>query len=152
MCTTSLSKLEKISCIEMKSTDLRYFLAKSEALHSGSNKNLTLWTEKEFVSIFKTKPTTTLEKKTNLLKAGKKINILNLLILQSEHLKNLKNEYMTPIPLFDLFPMQMLSSEEIKNESSPLDNIDFPDNTDLILSLDSKSIALMTKTENVGIG
>jgi hypothetical protein len=131
---------------------LKLFLAKSEALHSGSNKNLTLWTEKEFVSIFKTKPTTTLEKKTNLLKAGKKINILNLLILQSEHLKNLKNEYMTPIPLFDLFPMQMLSSEEIKNESSPLDNIDFPDNTDLILSLDSKSIALMTKTENVGIG
>ena len=27
-----------------------------------------------------------------------------------------------------------------------------PDNTDLILSLDSKSIALMTKTENVAIG
>jgi hypothetical protein len=48
--------------------------------------------------------------------------------------------------------MQMPSSEEIKNESSPLDNIDLPDNTDLILSLDSKSIALMTKTENVGIG
>lgn len=59
---------------------------------------------------------------------------------------------MTQILLFDLFPMQMPSSEEIKNESSPLDNIDFPDNTDLILSLDSKSIALMTKTENVGIG
>lgn|GEM_PF-649606 len=136
----------------MKSTDLRYFLAKSEALHSGSNKNLTLWTEKEFVSIFKTKPTTTLEKKTNLLKAGKKISILDLLILQSERPKNLKNEYMTQILLFDLFPMQMPSSEEIKNESSPLDNIDFPDNTDLILSLDSKSIALMTKTENVAIG
>jgi hypothetical protein len=48
--------------------------------------------------------------------------------------------------------MQMLSSEEIKNESSPLDNIDLPDNTDLILSLDSKNIALTTKTENVGIG
>lgn len=59
---------------------------------------------------------------------------------------------MTQILLFDLFPMQMPSSEEIKNESSPLDNIDLPDNTDLILSLDSKSIALMTKTENVGIG
>ena len=59
---------------------------------------------------------------------------------------------MTQILLFDLFPMQMPSSEEIKNESSPLDNIDFPDNTDLILSLDSKNIALTTKTENVGIG
>ena len=59
---------------------------------------------------------------------------------------------MTQILLFDLFPMQMPSSEEIKNESSPLDNIDLPDNTDLILSLDSKSIALMTKTENVAIG
>ena len=136
----------------MKSTDLRYFLAKSEALHSGSNKNPTLWTAKESASTSKTKPTTTLEKKTNLLKAGKKISILDLLILQSEHLKNLKNGYMTQILLFDLFPMQMPSSEEIKNESSPLDNIDLPDNTDLILSLDSKSIALMTKTENVGIG
>lgn len=59
---------------------------------------------------------------------------------------------MTQILLFDLFPMQMPSSEEIKNESSPLDSIDFPDNTDLILSLDSKSIALTTKTENVEIG
>lgn len=59
---------------------------------------------------------------------------------------------MTPILLFDLFPMQMLSSEEIKNGSSPLDSIDLPDNTDLILSLDSKSIALMTKIENVAIG
>lgn len=136
----------------MKSTDLRYFLAKSEALHSGSNKNLTLWTEKEFVSIFKTKPTTTLEKKTNLLKAGKKISILDLLILQSEHLKNLKNGFTTRIFLSDRFPMQMLNSEEIKNGYSPLDNIDLPDNTDLILSLDSKSIALMTKTENVAIG
>jgi len=48
--------------------------------------------------------------------------------------------------------MQMLNSEEIKNGYSPLDNIDLPDNTDLILSLDSKSIALMTKTENVAIG
>jgi len=48
--------------------------------------------------------------------------------------------------------MQMPNFEEIKNESSPLDNIDLPDNTDLILSLDSKSIVLMTKTENVGIG
>lgn len=136
----------------MKSTDLRYFLAKSEALHSGSNKNPTLWTEKEFASTSKIKPTTTLEKKTNLLKAGKKISILDLLILQSEHLKNLKNDFTTQILLFDPFPMQMPSSEEIKNESSPLDNIDFPDNTDLILSLDSKSIALMTKTENVAIG
>ena len=59
---------------------------------------------------------------------------------------------MTQILLFDLFPMQMPSSEEIKNESSPLDNIDLPDNTDLILSLDSKNIALTTKTENVEIG
>lgn len=136
----------------MKSTDLRYFLAKSEALHSGSNKNLTLWTAKESASIFKTKPTTTLEKKTNLLKAGKKISILDLLILQSEHLKNLKNGFTTRIFLSDRFPMQMLNSEEIKNGYSPLDNIDFPDNTDLILSLDSKSIALTTKIENVAIG
>ena len=136
----------------MKSMVLRYFLAKSEALHSGSNKNLTLWTAKESAFTSKIKPTTTLEKKINLLKTGKKINISNPLILQLEHLKNLKNEYMTQILLFDLFPMQMPSSEEIKNESSPLDNIDLPDNTDLILSLDSKSIALMTKTENVGIG
>lgn len=136
----------------MKSMVLRYFLAKSEALHSGSNKNPTLWTDKEFAFTSKIKPTTTLEKKTNLLKAGKKINILNLLILLSGLLKNLKNEYMTPILLFDLFPMQMLSSEEIKNGSSPLDSIDLPDNTDLILSLDSKSIALMTKIENVAIG
>lgn len=59
---------------------------------------------------------------------------------------------MTPILLSDRFPMQMPNFEEIKNESSPLDNIDLPDNTDLILSLDSKSIVLMTKTENVGIG
>ena len=59
---------------------------------------------------------------------------------------------MTQILLSDRFPMQMLSSEEIKNESSPLDNIDLPDNTDLILSLDSKNIALTTKTENVAIG
>ena len=136
----------------MKSTDLRYFLAKSEALHSGSNKNLTLRTAKESASIFKTKPTTTLEKKTNLLKAGKKISILDLLILQSEHLKNLKNGFTTRIFLSDRFPMQMLNSEEIKNGYSPLDNIDLPDNTDLILSLDSKSIALMTKIENVAIG
>lgn len=136
----------------MKSTDLRYFLAKSKALHSGSNKNLTLWTAKESASIFKTKPTTTLEKKTNLLKAGKKISILDLLILQSEHLKNLKNGFTTRIFLSDRFPMQMLNSEEIKNGYSPLDNIDLPDNTDLILSLDSKSIALMTKIENVAIG
>ena len=136
----------------MKSTDLRYFLAKSEALHSGSNKNLTLWTAKESASIFKTKPTTTLEKKTNLLKAGKKISILDLLILQSEHLKNLKNGFTTRIFLSDRFPMQMLNSEEIKNGYSPLDSIDFPDNTDLILSLDSKSIALTTKIENVAIG
>ena len=136
----------------MKSMVLRYFLAKSEALHSGSNKNPTLWTAKESASTSKTKPTTTLEKKINLLKTGKKINISNPLILQSEHLKNLKNGFTTRIFLSDRFPMQMLSSEEIKNESSPLDNIDLPDNTDLILSLDSKSIALMTKTENVGIG
>ena len=136
----------------MKSMVLRYFLAKSEALHSGSNKNPTLWTDKEFAFTSKTKPTTTLEKKINLLKTGKKINISNPLILRSEHLKNLKNEYRTQILLFDLFPMQMLSSEEIKNGYSPLDNIDLPDNTDLILSLDSKSIALMTKTENVAIG
>ena len=136
----------------MKSMVLKLCLVRNEVFPSGSNKNPTLWTEKEFVSIFKTKPTTTLEKKTNLLKAGKKISILDLLILQSEHLKNLKNDFTTQILLFDLFPMQMPSSEEIKNESSPLDNIDFPDNTDLILSLDSKSIALMTKTENVAIG
>lgn len=136
----------------MKSMVLRYFLAKSEALHSGSNKNLTLWTAKESAFTSKIKPTTTLEKKINLLKTGKKINISNPLILQLEHLKNLKNEYMTQILLSDRFPMQMLSSEEIKNESSPLDNIDLPDNTDLILSLDSKNIALTTKTENVEIG
>ena len=136
----------------MKSMVLRYFLAKSEALHSGSNKNPTLWTAKESASTSKTKPTTTLEKKINLLKTGKKINISNPLILQSEHLKNLKNGFTTRIFLSDRFPMQMLSSEEIKNESSPLDNIDLPDNTDLILSLDSKNIALTTKTENVGIG
>ena len=136
----------------MKSMVLRYFLAKSEALHSGSNKNPTLWTDKEFAFTSKTKPTTTLEKKINLLKTGKKINISNPLILQSEHLKNLKNGFTTRIFLSDRFPMQMLSSEEIKNESSPLDNIDLPDNTDLILSLDSKNIALTTKTENVGIG
>ena len=136
----------------MKSMVLRYFLAKSEALHSGSNKNPTLWTAKESASTSKTKPTTTLEKKINLLKTGKKINISNPLILQSEHLKNLKNGFTTQILLSDRFPMQMLSSEEIKNESSPLDNIDLPDNTDLILSLDSKNIALTTKTENVGIG
>lgn len=60
----------------MKSMVLRYFLAKSEALHSGSNKNLTLWTEKEFVSIFKTKQITPVEKKINQFKAGKKINTL----------------------------------------------------------------------------
>lgn len=60
----------------MKSMVLRYFLAKSEALHSGSNKNLTLWTAKEFVSIFKTKPITPVEKKINQFKAGKKINTL----------------------------------------------------------------------------
>ena len=54
MHTISSSNLEKICFIEMKSMVLRYFLAKSEALHSGSNKNLTLWTAKEFVSIFKT--------------------------------------------------------------------------------------------------
>ena len=136
----------------MKSMVLRYFLAKSEALHSGSNKNPTLWTAKESASTSKTKPTTTLEKKINLLKTGKKINISNPLILQSEHLKNLKNGFTTRIFLSDRFPMQMLSSEEIKNESSPLDNIDLPDDTDLILSLDSKNIALTTKTENVGIG
>lgn len=136
----------------MNSMVLRYFLAKSEALHSGSNKNPTLWTDKEFAFTSKTKPTTTLEKKINLLKTGKKINISNPLILRSEHLKNLKNGFTTRIFLSDRFPMQMLSSEEIKNGYSPLDSIDFPDNTDLILSLDSKSIALMTKTENVGIG
>lgn len=136
----------------MKSTDLRYFLAKSEALHSGSNKNPTLWTDKEFAFTSKIKPITPVEKKINQFKAGKKINISNPLILRSEHLKNLKNGFTTRIFLSDRFPMQMLSSEEIKNESSPLDNIDLPDNTDLILSLDSKNIALTTKTENVEIG